>query len=203
MRIKYPLRMPALATLLVLASLLPAWAQTELIVNGGFESGSTAWAMSGGAGYSSSGGYARSGANFLFLGGLENENDAAYQSITIPGSATSATLSFYYNIVSDEDTSAAYDTFTVTIRNTSGAVLATVGNWSNIDQDPAPGNPYYHQTAFSLLPYAGQTIRIQFSSVNDDSFVTSFLVDDVSVQVVFPSAPANDTCSGAIAMAAG
>src|SRR5436309_9431170 len=98
MRIKYALRIITLASPLALASLLPAWAQTELIVNGGFESGSTAWTMSGGAGVYSDGGYARSGANYLWLGGVTNENDAAYQTITIPGSATSATLSFYYNI---------------------------------------------------------------------------------------------------------
>src|SRR5437879_5681212 len=119
MRIKYPLRMPALATLLVLASLLPAWAQTELIVNGGFDSGSTGWTMSGGAGAYPDGGYARSGANYLWLGGVTDENDAAYQNITIPSSATSATLSFYYNIFSYDDPFFAYDTFTVTIRNTS------------------------------------------------------------------------------------
>src|SRR5713101_1806120 len=202
MKINYRVGVPAAVLLLTSSALLPAWAQTELIVNGGFESGSTGWTMSGGAGYSS--GPAHSGNNFLYLGGAIYENDAAYQTITIPSTAASATLSFYYNIYSSEDTSAAYDTFTATIRNTGGTVLATVGNWSNINQDPAPGNPYYHQKTFNLLPYAGQTIRIYFSSVNDYSNPTDFLVDDVSVQVTIVSTPpANDLCSGAIALTAG
>jgi hypothetical protein len=201
--IRQPLRTATVASLVVLASLRPAWAQVELIANGGFESGSTGWTMSGGAGVYSDGGLSRSGAYYLWLGGVENENDAAYQTITIPGGVASATLSFYYNIYSEEDTSIAYDTFTVTIRNTSGAVLATVGNWSNINQDPAPGNPYYHQKTFSLLPYAGQTIRVQFASVNDSSLVTSFRVDDVSVQVPSLPPPGNDSCSGALSMTAG
>src|SRR5206468_10767140 len=86
--------------------------------------------------------------------------------------------------------------------NTSGAVLATVGNWSNLNQDPNPGNPYYHQQTFNLLPYKGQTIRIQFNSSNDSTLVTSFFVDNVSVQVT-AGPPVNDTCSGAIAITAG
>src|SRR5437868_10356656 len=91
-------------------SLLPAWAQTELIVNGGFESGtSSGWSVSGGAGVYSVGSLAYSGTYYLWLGGIENEVDAAYQTITIPGSATVANLSFYYNITSEETTSGVYD----------------------------------------------------------------------------------------------
>src|ERR1041385_2295557 len=50
MKIKRSLRTAILAALLTFASLRPAWAQVELIANGGFESGSTPWTMSGGAG---------------------------------------------------------------------------------------------------------------------------------------------------------
>ena len=96
MSINYRVQIPAAIILLVIVSSLPAGAQTELIVNGGFESGGTGWTMSGGAGYSS--GYGHSGNNFLYLGGAIYENDAAYQTIAIPSTAVSATLSFYYNI---------------------------------------------------------------------------------------------------------
>jgi hypothetical protein len=155
---------------------------TELIVNGGFESGSTGWTLSGGVSASASGGFAHSGTYFLYLGGAVNENDAAYQTITIPANATAATLSFYYNINSLEGNTVAYDTFSATIRNTSGTILATVINLSNINQT-SPGNPYYYQQTYNLLPYAGQTIRIYFTSINDSAKVTNFRVDDVSVQV--------------------
>src|ERR1043166_661783 len=201
----YPLHFCA-ATLLTALSQLHAHAQTELIANGGFESGSASWVMAGGAGVYSSPTYpyARSGAKFLWLGGIENEVDVAYQTITIPTTATSAALSFYYNIYSEDDFSPIFDTFSATIRNTSGGVLATVGNWSNEDQDFGAGNPYYHLQTFDLLAYAGQTIRIYFNSANDSSYPTSFLIDDVSVQInaaVVP--PTNDTCVAAIPMTAG
>jgi hypothetical protein len=188
------------SALFLALSLSQLHAQTELIVNGGFESGTSPWIVAGGAGVYT--GYPHTGANFLFMGGATNEVDSAYQTITIPAGVSSATLSFYYNIYSLEDTSAPYDTFTASIRDNSGDLLATVGNWSNIDQDAGPGNPYYHQKTFNLLPYAGQTIRVHFASANDYSNETYFFVDDVSAQVVL-GPPANDACSGAIALSPG
>jgi hypothetical protein len=176
-----------LAIMLVAAFSLLSARATELIVNGGFESGSTGWTLSGGVSASSAYGYARSGSYYAWFGGATNENDAGYQDITIPATATAATLSFYYNINSAESTTTtAYDTFTATIRNTSGTVLATVGNWSNLN-GTSQGNPYYYQQTYNLLAYAGQTIRIYFTSHNDPSKVTNFRVDDVSVSVTTAS----------------
>src|SRR6266404_5205159 len=109
MNINPPVGIAAAMASFILASILQAQAQTELMVNGGFESGSNGWTMSGGAGAYSDGSYARSGTYYLWLGGALNENDAAYQTITIPSTATSATLSFYYNILSDEVDPVAYD----------------------------------------------------------------------------------------------
>lgn len=197
------LRCSAASVLFAALACLQAHAQTELIVNGGFESGGSSWVMTGGAGVYTDSGYARSGTGFQWLGGAVNEVDAAYQTVAIPANATSATLSFYYNIFSVEDP-APFDTFTATVRNTSGTILATVVSKSNVDEDPGVGPAYYHQQTFNLLPYAGQTIRIQFVSANDSINETSFLIDDVSVQVTAVSVPpTNDTCSGAIAMTAG
>jgi hypothetical protein len=190
------------SALFLALSLSQLRAQTELIVNGGLESGNTPWVLSGGAEIDATAGYARTGLGYLFLGGVENEVDQTYQTITIPAGASSATLSFYYNIVSDEDFSGAFDTFTATVRNTSGTVLATVASKSNLDQDSGAGPTFYHQQTFNLLPYAGQTIRIQFNSSNDSSLVTSFDIDDVSVQVV-SGPPVNDSCAGAIALSPG
>ncbi len=185
-----------------LASTLASGAQSELILNGGFELDFTGWTFGGGAGPSSDSGYARSGTNFLLLGAATAEVDSVYQTIDLPGTATSATLSFYYNILSQDDPVVPHDTFSATIRNTNGTILATVGTWSNANQDPANGPANYHQKTFNLLPYAGQTINVQFDSSNDASLITYFLVDDVSVQVTAP-ALTNDTCSGATPMTAG
>ena len=176
-----------------------ASAQTELILNGSFESGSTSWTLAGGAIVSSGGGLARSGAAYLWLGSVEDEVDFAYQAITIPANATAATLSFYWNIDSFDDDSFPFDTFTITIRNSSGAILAAVAAFSNADQTP-PGNPFYTRRTYNLLPFAGQTIRIHFASDNDSSLPTNFRVDDVSVLAL--AGDSNDQVSEAIALGA-
>ena len=80
---------------LFLLSAFSAVGQTELIVNGGFETATAPpWVVDGGADVYSQGGFAHSGTYYLWLGGLQNEVDSAYQTVTIPANATSATLSF-------------------------------------------------------------------------------------------------------------
>ena len=155
--------------------------QSNPVFDGGFESLplGTGWTMSG-AIASANGGFARTGTYFLWLGGAVSFSDSAYQTITVPSAATAATLSFYYNINSQEGISVANDTFTVTIRDSSGNLLATVASLSNKDQT-SPGSAYYTLKTFDLLPYAGRTIRIHFASVNNATLVTNFRVDDVSV----------------------
>src|SRR5690242_3908930 len=85
-------------TLLLIMVAVSRTAGTELISNGGFESGSTGWTFAGGAAVSNNGGFARSGSYFLWLGGAVNEVDSAYQTVTIPPNATAASLTFYWNI---------------------------------------------------------------------------------------------------------
>jgi len=199
----YPLRFCAVLFFIVWSA-FQSRAQTELIQNGGFESGNASWTIGGGALADNTAGFSRSGTYFMFLGGVVNEVDLCYQQITIPAGAASATLTFYYNILSSDDPSFPYDTFRATIRDTGNNVLATVLSKSNIDSDNGPGPANYHQQTFNLLPYAGQTIRVYFNSANDDSIESYFLVDDVSVQVTTSSTPpANDLCANAIPMTAG
>jgi hypothetical protein len=186
-----------------LLSLAPALAQTELIVNGGAELGGTGWSFSGGAGWNTQS-YGHTGTNCLLLGGNVNQNDSISQTISIPASATNVTYTFYYNIYSTEALTGAYDTLDATIQDTLGNVLATVGSWSNLNKDPAPGNPYYHLQTYNLVAFAGQTVQVVFSSANDFCNPTYFLIDDVSVKYIAPLVPpANDSCAGAVAMTAG
>jgi hypothetical protein len=170
----------------ILLSLTPVWGQTELVANGGFESGLTGWTLSGGVQITPFNSVSHSGRYYLLLGGRPGESDLAYQTIFLPCTSTSALLSFYYNVTSTETNTAANDTFTASICDPNGNTLATVTNLSNLNRDPAAGNPYYHLATFDLLPYAGQTIRVSFSSLNDSTAPTSFRVDDVSLQITQP-----------------
>jgi subtilase family protein/BACON domain-containing protein len=152
----------------------------ELIVNGGFEGSAAPWTLTGGA-VRSTGGNQRSGTGYLILGGVDNASQSAFQQITIP-SGTSPNLNFWLNITSTETTTTTqFDRFFVEVRSTSGALLATLATFSNLNR-VAAANAYTLRGAFNLSSFAGQTVRIQFRATTDVSLITSFRVDDVSVR---------------------
>ena len=155
----------------------------ELSSNGGFENGATGWTMSGPGVF---GTYPHTGAKYAVMGELNNVADTMYQTISIPANATAATLSYWYNIVSAETGSTPFDVLNVTIQSASGSFLATVDTKSNVHKEPGAGNPYYRNQSFDLLPYKGQTIRVHFLASTDGNTLTSFKIDDVSVQVSVP-----------------
>ncbi|MBI4421458.1 MAG: choice-of-anchor J domain-containing protein [Gemmatimonadetes bacterium] len=159
----------------------------SLMSNGTFTAGSTPWVASGNAIISTSGGaymfapgYALLGVNAT-LDSVDNASGTMYQDVTIPSTASSATLTFWYNITSDEDLGTPFDFLTVRVLNTSNVTLATVGQWSNEDQVANAGYPNYTQKTFSLTPYIGTTVRIHFQMTSDGSFPTVFRIDNVNV----------------------
>jgi hypothetical protein len=152
----------------------------ELIVNGGFEGGAAPWTLTGGA-VVSTGGNHRSGTGYLILGGVNNASQSAFQQITIP-SGTSPSLNFWLNVTSTETTTTTqFDRFFVEVRSTSGALLATLATFSNLNRVAAT-NAYTLRGPLNLSSFAGQTVRIQFRATTDVSLITSFRVDDVSVK---------------------
>jgi hypothetical protein len=105
--------------------------------------------------------------------------DTLYQQVSIPSSATSATLGFWLKVTSDETTTTtAYDTLKVQVRNSSGALLATLATYSNLNK----GSSYVQRT-FDLGAYKGQTVRIYFEGIEGSTVATSFIVDDVTLNV--------------------
>ncbi len=150
----------------------------ELIVNGGFESGTTPWVMSGAI--RSTGAFPHSGVAYSILGGGNNQSHTEYQQITIPAGCTK-NLSFWLNITSDETTTTTqFDRIFVEVRNTSGTLLATLATFSNLNKGTA--GAYVLRGPFSLASFAGQTVRVQFRVTTDFSLQSTFRVDDVTVQ---------------------
>jgi hypothetical protein len=152
-----------------------------LIVNPGFESGAANWTTTTGVVINSTSSTpARNGAKLAKLNGYgKTRTDYAYQQVSIPVNACSANLSFGLNISTKEGTTATrYDTLTVTVRNTSGTILGTLATYSNLNKSTG-----YVQKVFNLLPFKGQTIRLQFQGVEDYSLATWFLVDDVTLNM--------------------
>jgi hypothetical protein len=150
----------------------------ELIVNGGFEGGNcNPWVFVGaGARCRPNGPLPHSGTGYIELGGGVNRTGRMYQQVVIPTSAP-ANLTFWLNVSTSETGPGADDTMRVQVRDTSDVLLATVATYSNLN-----AGPYSQKGAFSLAAFAGQTIRLYFSSANNGSLPTTFRVDDVSLQ---------------------
>lgn len=153
-------------------------AQLDLIRNGSFESGAIGWNASANVIGSWPRQAAYDGSKYAYLGGKGVTNTGTLtQSITIPASATLAILSFALHIDSAEtSTRSAYDKLVVTVKSSAGTVLGTLATYSNLNK--AAG---YTTKSFSLLPYKGQTVTLSFSSSEDSSLQTSFVVDKVSL----------------------
>jgi hypothetical protein len=152
---------------------------TELVKNGGFESGTASWSATSGDITNSSSYAAHGGAYKLWLNGYgSTSTDYGYQTLTIPSTATTVTLSFWLRVASDETTTTtAYDKLNVQLRNTSNGVLRTLATYSNLNK----GSSYVQKT-FDVSAYRGQTVRVYFEGTEGAQVATSFLVDDVSVQ---------------------
>jgi serine protease len=153
----------------------------QLLGNPGFESGNNGiWTITAGVIDNSASPAAHSGAWKAWLDGYgTTHTDSAYQQVTIPSTATSATLTFWLRITTSETTTTtAFDKLNVQILNSSGTVLATLATYSNLNASAS-----YAQKSFSLNSWIGQTIRVRFLGTEDSSLQTSFLVDDTALNV--------------------
>jgi hypothetical protein len=148
----------------------------NLLLNPGFESGAVNWTGTAGPITNNTGRPARTGTWKMWLQGngtTSTENEA--QSVAIPASATSATLSFWIRIdTAETTTSTAYDT--VKIQIVDGATTTTLATYSNLNQ-----NTTYVQKSFNVIAYKGKTVTVKFLGQEDASLQTSFVVDDTSL----------------------
>ena len=173
---------------------------TELAVNGGFEAGQAPGPSSGFSGTSGSWSWttsdgslnpvwddppshtgaptARTGAWCVYFMPFGPASNSISQQVTIP-SGSAAALSFWVKIGTYEtSTYGSYDTMSVRLTNAYGATLTTLATYSNLT--PTPGFSYVRKT-FDVSAWAGQTVRVHFSSYNDSSRPTVFIFDDVSL----------------------
>ncbi|HZS27132.1 MAG TPA: hypothetical protein VFB76_07865 [Candidatus Angelobacter sp.] len=156
---------------------------TQILGNPGFENGSTnpaPWSVTSGVINNSASEPPHAGSWDAWLDGYgTTHTDTVLQTISIPAGATAATLTFFLHIDSAEtSTTTAFDTLTVQVRNSSGTVLSTLATYSNLNK--ASG---YSQKSFSLTSFKGQTIQIFFKGVEDSTLQTSFVLDDVNLNV--------------------
>ncbi len=145
----------------------------QLVVNGGFENGSSPWSATAGVITSQSGQAPHGGSYKAWLNGYgSTHTDSASQSLAIPSGCSTYRLSFFLHIDTDENENVVYDRFTVSV---GGQTLETLSNLN--------ANSGYVEKSYNLSQFAGQTVTLKFNGVEDQSLQTSFVVDDVTLQV--------------------
>ncbi|MFD4637267.1 M4 family metallopeptidase [Lentzea sp. NPDC058436] len=144
----------------------------QKLANPGFESGATSWtATSGVIGqHGSDGEPARTGTWSSWLNGYgSSRTDSLSQSVAIPAGCK-ASLTFYVHIDTRETGSTVYDKLTVTAGSTTLTTLSNVNAASG-----------YVLRTFDVSSFAGQTVTVKFTGVEDASLQTSFVIDDTAV----------------------
>ena len=174
---------------------------TEAITDGGFESatvtGNSApgWTgttnISGDSTIAFNGTYPHGGTNYAALGASNSETDTLTQTLTIPSTASTASLTFWTNIVTQESANTGpYDFLYVEIHNSSGTLLATpltLNNNSSASSNNTAGT-YFKPAAIDLSSYKGQTIQLVFHATTDSTLPTTFRIDDVSIALTASTA---------------
>ncbi|MGW6576208.1 M28 family peptidase [Streptomyces sp. NPDC054945] len=145
----------------------------QLVTNGGFESGSSPWSATTGVITNQSGQAPHGGSYKAWLAGYgSTHTDSAAQTLTIPSGCSTYRLGFFLHIDTDEDENVVYDRFTVSV---AGQTLETLSNLN--------ANSGYAEKSYDLSQFAGQTVTLKFNGTEDQSLQTSFVVDDVTLQV--------------------
>jgi len=152
---------------------------TVALANPGFEQGSVGWTATADVIHTGNDEQPHSGDRLAWLGGYGSAHvDKLSQEVALPGSVSAIALSFFLHVSTEEPTTGIADRLRVRVRDHSGALLSTLGVFSNLDA--ADG---FQLRTFDLTPYRGRTVRISLEAVENGSNVTSFIVDDFSLVI--------------------
>jgi subtilisin family serine protease len=120
----------------------------------------------------------RNGKNHATIGGPAKSFHLSSETLMIPSTVRKAELSVYLWVVTKSKKPTADDILTIEIRDRNGALLETLGRYSNLD-----ANATYALKRFDITRYRGTTIHISFTGVQSQGPPTWFLLDDVGVNI--------------------
>lgn len=159
---------------------------TQLVINGGFEAGSSGWLQASAGGYDLISDFnPHSGDWGAYLAGQDNADDWLSQQIGLPAlapngpgasSADAITLHAWWAIASEE-TDGAFDRLTISLLRPDGSLLADL---LTIDNSADTG--VWDEAAVDLAAYAGQAVVLRLAARTDGSNPTDFYVDDISIE---------------------
>lgn len=119
-----------------------------------------------------------SGANHATIGGPAKSFHLSSELVTVPSTVGKAELSLYLWIVAKGNQRTPSDLLTVEVRDASGALLGTVGTFSNLD-----ANATYAKKTFDITRFKGTPIHISFTGTESQGPPTYFMIDDVNVNI--------------------
>jgi Zn-dependent metalloprotease len=153
----------------------------ELFNNTGFESGPVVWSGTSGVVTNSLQQPNWGGSWKAWLGGDGvTRTETLRQRVHIPAIATSATLTFRMHVNTAEN-GGVHDTLSVIKTGGCGFVEpppVTLATWSNLNAGPG-----FVLKTVNLTPYIGHSILLSFTSSENASLQTSFVLDAMSVAV--------------------
>jgi hypothetical protein len=152
-----------------------ATACTNLLLDGGFESGA-GWSAQAGGEYSLFSDYlAHSGSRAAYLAGVDEARDRLSAAVTLPAGQT-ISLRFWWQVHSEESSN-GYDGMSVVVADMAGNPLKVLFSLSDANLTDT-----WQQTAgLDLSEFAGQSIQLQFLAQSDQTLPTDFFVDDVEL----------------------
>jgi len=170
---------------------------SDLITNGSFETGNfSGWTTIGGpwtASYLS-----HDGTYSAVVGGANGADDTFYQQVTLPATVDSASLTYWWYIYTEEGLGSPTDYLDVQAQDAEGTVLANLATLNDQSLSDTWQYTYIDLTSYPSL--FGRTIRIAFRGVTDESYFTSFYIDDVQLNLCAEPTPtatptATPTCA--------
>ena len=148
---------------------------SELVVNGGFESGTTGWQVkTNGAVALVGAALPHTGQFGAILGARNDAQDELEQEMNL-SAGQGVTLRLWWHMLTAETTHPR-DTLDVSVKSSGGQDVSVI----HITDGDTPGT--WQQAVIDLSSYAGQSVRIKFRATTDANRPTTFYVDDVSVQ---------------------
>lgn len=161
---------------------------TELLQNGGFESGVAPWAefapgepvISSETLSAAQGTTAKTGEFLAWFGGVPDETTRVSQSVTVPEGTLALVVSGYRRFISRE-TQPANFVDRMTLRFVRGLdVVLELGDWGNQDASPDAEWVLFSQR-IPAAEYVGQELTLQLESTMGPAPDSNFFFDDLSL----------------------
>jgi hypothetical protein len=109
-------------------------------------------------------------------------SDQLFQDVTFPADTSLVTVSGFSAGQTDEAPGTVFDRFSLDIVQTNGTVIENVLKLDNTKVTASYAPFVKTLSAGGLAQVVGKTVRLRATSTHDDSFVTNFFIDSLSLK---------------------